>query len=212
MIYLFDQIEQLDLEAALRAVSEERREQALRYRFERDQRQSVAAYLLLVYALRQEYGIRELPALQRLEGGKPLLRDYPTIHFNWSHCKRGVVCVVDRQPVGVDIEEIEPFNPELARRVLSPEEFRQVSEDRSPAEAFARLWTRKESLVKRNGTGLRSDLRSIPTDKDPFLGHSEPKKGYLYTVCYTSLPERIEQAMELNAAQLMGREDDHNLQ
>ena len=47
MTYIDDQIQQMDLAAALAAVSDERREYALRYRHELGQRQCVAAYLLV---------------------------------------------------------------------------------------------------------------------------------------------------------------------
>ena len=51
MLYINDHIEDFNLQAALSKVSKERREYALRYRREHDQRLCVAAYMLLQQAL-----------------------------------------------------------------------------------------------------------------------------------------------------------------
>ena len=51
MIYLDDHIQDFDLQQALSEVSPQRRQYALRYRQERDQRLCVAAYRLLRHAL-----------------------------------------------------------------------------------------------------------------------------------------------------------------
>ena len=61
MIYIDDHIDDFDLQEALATVSAQRREQALRYRHERDRRLNVAAYRLLHRSLMTEYGINELP-------------------------------------------------------------------------------------------------------------------------------------------------------
>ena len=60
MIYLNDHIYDFDLETALGELSEQRRQQALRYRHELGQRTCVAAYLLLRQGLREEYDIDQL--------------------------------------------------------------------------------------------------------------------------------------------------------
>ena len=64
MIYLDDHIQDFDLQQALKEVSPQRRQYALRYRQERDQRLCVAAYRLLRHALLEEYGIDEPPLFQ----------------------------------------------------------------------------------------------------------------------------------------------------
>ena len=53
MIYINDDIGQLDMETALQEISEQRREQALKFKFAQGQRLSVAAYLLLKEGLRE---------------------------------------------------------------------------------------------------------------------------------------------------------------
>ncbi len=64
MIYLNDRLYDFDLQEALSQLSDQRREQALRYKFELGQRTCAAAYLLLCEGLRKEYGIMEKPVFE----------------------------------------------------------------------------------------------------------------------------------------------------
>ena len=57
MVYIDDHIDDFDLQAALAELSEQRRQQALRFRFERGQRTCALAYLLLKRALHEEFDI-----------------------------------------------------------------------------------------------------------------------------------------------------------
>ena len=63
MIYINDQLNDIDLDAALAQLSDQRREQALRFRHEQGRRECVAAYLLLCQALEKEYNITEKQTL-----------------------------------------------------------------------------------------------------------------------------------------------------
>lgn len=149
-----DDLASLDLARALEEISPERRAYALRYRQDLDRRLSVAVYLLLKEALREEYGIEGNPRLAVGPNGKPHLPDNPDVHFNFSHCTRAAACVVSDGPVGIDIEEIAPVNWEVARRVLSADELAKTKAAPEPETAFARYWTCKEALVKLTGEGL----------------------------------------------------------
>ena len=87
MIYINDNIDAFDVEAALPLLSDERREQTLRFRFERGRKTCAAAYLLLCEGLKKEYGITEKPLFSYGPHGKPALllcrkRCYNTSHKN----------------------------------------------------------------------------------------------------------------------------------
>ena len=99
MIYLNDDIAGFDLERALPLLSDQRREQALKFRYELGRKTSAMAYLLLCEGLRQEYGIMERPLFEYGEHGKPSIVGHPEIHFNLSHCREAVVCAVSDRPV-----------------------------------------------------------------------------------------------------------------
>ncbi len=161
MLYIDTHINDFDLQEALCSVTPQRREQALRYKNELDQRLSVAAYRLLCRALAAEYGITEQPLLAWHEGGKPYLPHHPKLHFSISHCREAVACAVSGTPVGVDVERVRPFKESLARYVLNEEELQQVMQSPAPDMAFAKLWTVKESLLKLTGEGIRSDLKTV---------------------------------------------------
>ena len=99
-VYINEHIWDFDLEAALKTISEQRREQALKFKHEQGQRLCVLAYLLLKEGLRQEYGLTDNPIFEYNEHGKPSIVGHPEIYFNLSHCKEAVVCAVSDKPVG----------------------------------------------------------------------------------------------------------------
>ena len=101
-------VTQEELQRDLLLLPEWRQQKVLSFRFLIDRVLSAKAYLLLCQGLRQKYGITEMPSFDYVGHEKPILHGFPDIHFNLSHCRRGVLCVIDDEPVGCDIEEIEP--------------------------------------------------------------------------------------------------------
>lgn len=79
------------------------------------------------------------------------------IFFNASHSGDYVVLALCDREIGVDIEKVRPIRPLLLRKTLSEEE-QKIAEK----EGFFKLWTLKESLLKCVGTGIVSDLSSVP--------------------------------------------------
>ncbi len=160
-LFISNDIHNFNLQEALGGISASRREKALRFKHEQGQRECVLAYLLLKRALKEVYGIEENPELIELEGGKPMLKDHPEIHFNLSHCKSAVACVIGDEPVGVDIERVRSYNAQLARHTMNDAELQEIEANDDKARAFIRLWTKKEALLKLTGEGIRSDLKTV---------------------------------------------------
>jgi len=109
MLWLLENLETFTFEALeplLPRISESRRSRVLSMKQESTRVQSVLAELLLRRALREEFGLTELPKIETGEKGKPFFPDHPEIHFNLSHCKYAVACALDRAPVGVDAEAL----------------------------------------------------------------------------------------------------------
>ncbi|MEG1949719.1 MAG: hypothetical protein RR137_05045 [Odoribacter sp.] len=130
MLYVDDTIGNFsidDVERYLPTISSQRAELVKSFAFCIDKELSLKAYLLLPKGLKQEYGISELPLFEYNEFGKSSLACYPGIHFNISHCKRAVTCLLANQSVGIDVEEINPFDPGLARYVLNQKEYDLVT-------------------------------------------------------------------------------------
>lgn len=161
MVYIDSHPQLLDLTEALAAVSAERRTYALRYRWEEDQRLCLSAYLLLQRALREEYGLSEVPPFCIGEHGKPALEGYSDIHFNLSHCREAVACVVSTHPVGIDIEMVDSYDEALLPTTMNEKEQQMILESPHPESTFIRFWTMKESLLKLTGEGITDNLPSV---------------------------------------------------
>ena len=182
MIYINDDISSFDLTAAMSRLTEQRREQVLRFRHELGQKLCAAAFLLLCDGLRQEYGIIAPPLLGYGEDGKPFLSDYPHIHFNMSHCSQAAICAISPHPIGIDVERIRSYNESVARYTMNDEEMRQILSSPHPDIAFIKLWTMKEALLKLRGTGIRKNMKDVLTGEERFTTVVNTARGYIYSV------------------------------
>ena len=158
MIYLNDNLESFDFEASLPLLSAQRREQALQFRYELGRKTCAAAYLLIA--------------------------GHPDIHFNLSHCREAVLCVVSDRPVGCDVESIREFHESLVRYTMNDAEVRQIEQAPHPATEFIRLWTMKEAVLKLSGEGIRDDLKGVLQGKDGFQTVVNQEKNYIYSIVY----------------------------
>jgi len=126
----------------------------LRYR--QDQERSLIAGLLLRQAILDNLGTQPVH-FEFNPYGKPALADRSDFHFNLSHAGDWIVCAIDQQPVGVDVEKMEAVDyASLAQVAFSPEEQNRL-QDRSGADQmnyFYDVWTMKESYCKAVGLGL----------------------------------------------------------
>jgi len=156
-------------------LSPEERERADRYVFDRHRIRYIRARAALRALLGRHLGVA--PADVRLgtaPGGKPFLADaVPPLHFNVSHSgDLALIALTRGGEVGIDVEGVRPSGDDwvaLARRYFASEEVaaleRYSSSER--VEAFFRVWTRKEAIVKLLGDGLRKPLDRfiVPSDE-----------------------------------------------
>lgn len=181
-VLISEKIWDFDLGEALRGISEQRREQALKFKYELGQRLCVLAYQLLKEGLQQAYSITDNPIFEYNEHGKPSIVGHPDIFFNLSHCKEAVVCVVSDQPVGVDVESIREYKESLVNYTMNDEEIGQIKSAENPASAFIRLWTMKEATMKLIGTGISNDMKTV-IDTTRYKYTTVNRQRYIYTVC-----------------------------
>ena len=146
-----------EMQQIMEILPKERAERIEKIRLEKSRLQSVAAGLLLEYAL-GEFGMqgKNLTFLKNADG-KPSIAEYPDFHYNLSHSKEYAVLVTDECPVGIDIEELRTGYQRLAARFFSLEEAEVLKEHWSD-DLFTKLWTRKESYLKAAGFGMRMPL------------------------------------------------------
>ena len=181
MVYISEHIWDFDLTEALADISDQRREQALKFKHEQGQRLCVLAYQLLKQGLRKEYGITENPVFEYNEHGKPSIVGHPEIFFNLSHCKEAAVCVISDHPVGIDVESIREYKYSLVHYTMNEAEVAEIEKAEDPAVAFIRLWTMKEASLKLIGTGISNGIRhAIDTTKKYTTVN---RQRYIYTVC-----------------------------
>jgi 4'-phosphopantetheinyl transferase len=103
--------------------------------------------------------------------GKPYLKDYPNFNFNISHSGDFVVCAIDNNPIGVDIEEIKYMEYEdIAKNFFTTDEFDYITKNDSYSSLsrFYEIWTLKESFIKCCGRGLAMPLKSLSIGIDEY--------------------------------------------
>ena len=184
MIYLNDEIADFDWQSALPLLSDQRREQCLKFKYELGRKTCAAAYLLLCEGLRKEYGIEEPPVFEYGEHGKPSIVGHPEICFNMSHCREAAICVLSDKPVGVDIESIRPYSESLARYTMSDAEMALIEKAERPDVEFIRLWTLKEAVLKHSGEGIRNDMKHVLDSLKDAKTVINVKNKYIYSVVY----------------------------
>lgn len=183
-ILLSQDIWDFDLDAALSEISEQRREQAVKFKHELGQRLCVLAYQLLKQGLHEAYGIEGNPQFEYNEHGKPAIVGHPDIFFNLSHCKEAVLCAISDQPVGVDVESVRSFNDSLVHYTMNEDEIREIETAEDRAVAFIRLWTMKEAALKLEGTGISKDMKQVLLqDGLDFETFIDAQGRFVYSIC-----------------------------
>ena len=191
MLYrIFDDMTQCSEQEVARLmplVSAQRREQALRYKHTFGQYCCLQSYKMLCELLAEWSRVHQLPINQQPtflynDYGAPYIEGGP--HFSISHCKRGIAVAVSENPIGIDIEAIRTFSPDLMRKTMSPAEQQRITSSATPDQEFIRLWTQKEALLKLQGTGIISDLHHVLTHaQDVSWTEISPlDKGYICTI------------------------------
>lgn len=172
-----------DLCEAMSSLPKWREEQALRFKHKQGRMECAYSYLLLCQALKQEYGIEDKPHFSYSELGKPVLVDYPNIHFNLSHCKKAVACVVADHEVGIDIECYGRYRESLARYSMNDNEIEAILSSPVQDTLFTHLWTQKEALFKLIGSGINGKIKQLLNSVPHKISTFEyPEKGYALSI------------------------------
>ena len=207
-LLLFDDMSQCtdaEVERLLPLVSAQRREEALRFRFTFGRYACLKSYTMLQQLVQEvfaETDARWLPSQRRLqdwngdfgydEHGKPFMQNasgerIEGVDFSISHCKNAIAVALSDRPIGVDVERFRHSEDSLLERTMNPEEQAEVRAAADPAEAFTRLWTRKEAVLKLRGTGLVDNLHDVlrPNPELPAIALKTTvnrEKQYVWTV------------------------------
>ena len=163
-------------------VSEQRRAQALLFKHAFGQYACLKAYLMLQDLLREHYGIEGDLLFTYNEYGKPMLsrrgsqNDMNDVasqpYFSISHCKKAIAVAVDTMPIGIDIETIRHPSKSLIEKTMNTQEQQQIATSENPDKEFTALWTRKEAVLKRYGTGIIDDLHEVLSNLENLQIHT----------------------------------------
>ena len=124
----------------------------------------------LVKTLAKPYFPGDVPEIARQHRGKPYFVGNGDVHFSVSHSGDFVAVAFGKTPVGIDLQQHKCRDYEtredtilrhkkIASRYFHPEEQAYLEND--PWEGFFRIWTAKESFVKRTGQGIDHHLAEI---------------------------------------------------
>lgn len=117
---------------------------------------SVCGRVLLGYILKKYHG-RDSFSYYYGKNGKPYLKN-GDVFFSISHSGKYVICCISESEIGCDIEEIRDYNPKVGKRFFTPKEYELLSNKETEDILFAKLWTLKESILKKEGTGISGGL------------------------------------------------------
>jgi hypothetical protein len=138
-------------------------------------RERYYVWKLLGYAVEKSFGKRlETCTVEKGASGKWRC---DACEFSLSHSKNAVCVAVSKMPVGVDVERIELTRRDIAKAILSAEEYARYLElpQDEKTEFIIGAWTKKESLFK------RKDVKSVT--RDGFQGLNEPVFQTSIVVC-----------------------------
>lgn len=182
---LFDDMTQCSpetVEQLLPLVSEQRKEEALRFRHLFGQFACLKSYVMLRELL-EKRGLRHPFLFQKNEHGKPSLVGHPEIHFNISHCKAGIAVAVSDAPIGIDIESYREAHESLVRYTMNDEECRLIMASDDPIRTFTEYWTRKEAVFKLRGTGIMTvEIKDLLQGDEVIETQVNAEKGYVYSI------------------------------
>ena len=209
-LMVFDDMSQCtdnEVERLLPLVSAQRREVALRFRFTFGRYTCLKSYVMLQQLVQEvlaETDERWLSLQQRIkewdgnfvfnEHDKPFMQNalgerIEGVDFSISHCKNAIAVALYDRPVGVDVESFRHAEEPLLKRTMNPDEQAEVRADADPTEAFTRLWTRKEAVLKLRGTGLVDNLHDVLTNLENIQLETTVNKNRQYActlaVCRT---------------------------
>lgn len=156
-------------EALLHHVAPEKKDRLRHFRRNEDKLRGLYADLMVRDTIIRVTGLdnRDL-SFGTNDYGKPFLENKITrlsqahvSHFNISHSGHWVVAVFDQQPVGIDIEEIQPIDLDISKNYFSPDEHHDLMSKADKFDYFFTLWALKESYIKILGKGLSHPLNAF---------------------------------------------------
>ncbi|MBF0302228.1 MAG: 4'-phosphopantetheinyl transferase superfamily protein [Desulfamplus sp.] len=139
-----------------------------------DRQNSLTGKLLLQYGLNYLYNhpTKKIESVQLSPFGKPFIPN--SVGFNISHSEHCSICAFNlpenninkSSDIGVDIERIKPIEFIDFFNLFTRAEQEIITTSVSPLHSFYDIWTRKESVLKAQGSGLTNHLNKFCVSKN----------------------------------------------
>ena len=155
---LYADVSKLDINKEYPQLSQYRREKIKKLKQEKDKKLSLGAELLLIKAIKTYYPKTVLPLeIETNQFGKPMIKGADNLNFNLAHSQDIAVCAISDKPLGVDTEHISRVSEKIRDRYFTENEKKLD---------FGYIWTRKEAVVKAEGTGITVGLDKFDVSND----------------------------------------------
>ena len=161
-IKLKDKLDNSSLESLLALIDKNKRERLEKFVFWQDLHRGLFADLFIRKVIVDTFGVlNEEIEFGFSNFGKPYIKNINDFHFNISHSGDWIVCVIDKNSVGIDIEKISTIDLDISKNFFSNKEHEDLMLSNDPFDYFFKLWTLKESYIKYLGKGLSHPLNSF---------------------------------------------------
>lgn len=178
---------------AYNSLSTQRKQKVDKLKLLDDKKRSILAEVLLKKALK-DLSITCVFEYEYNEYGKPYLKDNKNIYFNISHSGEYVICVLSKDEVGCDIQEIKEVNIEGISKYYTKNEYLSIKKSANPKDLFYRFWTTKESYMKLIGKGFSFNLKDFDLSIEKEIISNDNKffikeihiNGYKCCICLTN--------------------------
>ena len=140
-------------------MSEEKKTRVSRFKNIDDKKRSVCAEMLAKKVISGKFSVSPLDIkIGAKDSGQPFCENF-NIHLSLSHSGDYAACAVSDAPVGIDIQKIVPYNRKTAEKVCSAPELSAIENSGDTAAEFIKLWTKKEAVLKKSGTGVICSMK-----------------------------------------------------
>lgn len=118
------------------------------------------------------------------ENGKPYFSDIPDVYFNISHSGECLILAWSQKEIGIDIEQMRSVLPKFPEKMFSSMDFSywQKQSDLEKKKCFFELWTRKESVIKLQGSSIFQKAKDFSvSDGNQLLTNIGTPAAYFHT-------------------------------
>lgn len=146
----------------LEHINNKKRQKILKFKNLDDKIRSLIGEILIRTLISQKFNIPNYKIdIKENQFGKPFLNNKKNFKFNISHSDEYVICAIDKNNIGIDIELVKPLDyKNIAKNFFTRDEYNYITSLNS-LNRFYEIWTRKESYVKAIGKGLYINLDSF---------------------------------------------------